>query len=72
MRNLFLQTRLRQDASERVRVNVVTRMPRDRSAARFRWMLELPMTAFRRNEVPPIVSKEFEDITDFHDSQMIG
>ena len=53
-------------------MNIVRRMPRNRGAPRFRWMFELAMTAFRRHQIPSIVSKEFEDITNFHGAQMIG
>jgi len=53
-------------------MNIVRRMPGNRSTARFRWMFELAVTAFGCHEIPSIVSEKFEDITNSHGAQMIG
>jgi len=47
-------------------MKLIRRVARDRNPTAFCWVLELPMTAHRRYEIPTIFCEELEDITNFH------
>jgi hypothetical protein len=66
MLSLFLQSRLPQDAFQRLWMQVLTRMARYRYTPLLHRVPILPMVSLLPNRVPPITLDELNHVTDFH------
>ena len=53
-------------------MNIVSRMPGNRDAARFLRMFKLSMATHSCDQRPTIVPEQLEDITNLHSSNLIG
>ena len=53
-------------------MKVISRMSGDGDATRFRRMFKLTMTTHSRDERPTITTKELQDITNLHGSNITG
>jgi hypothetical protein len=63
---VVLQAGLLQDTVQGTWSEVVVARPGNRDQARFRGVLELLMASSRPRQDPAIVSKEAQNVTDFH------